>query len=118
MRKYFYSVLIMVIFAIGFAASSDDSSSSSSKSPEERKQEKMERMKDRGYKFGYENGFRASETAYKVDTKDGYKGCKGSARNLFIGVNAGAPHSAEEKELCNVFTEGYIKGYEDGYRDQ
>lgn len=117
MKKYFYSILIMAIFAFGFAASSD-SGSSTSKSPEEQKQEKFERMKKSGYERGYEYGFSSSNTAYEVNTKDDHEYLKKKARDYFIGANVGAPKNDEEKDLCNIYIEEFIKGYEDGYKNQ
>lgn len=117
MKKYLYSVLIMAIFAIGFAASSDDSSSSSSKSPEEQKQSKIERVKNEGYHDGYKQGFGVSENVYKYDTDNNYEKLKASARRWF-SVAYGAPSSNDQKELYKVYEEAWIKGYEEGYRAQ
>lgn len=81
---------------------------------EERKSqfaEQKKEVKERGYKAGYEDGFTVGPATYATTNP------KQSAKTYFT-TYYGAPMSDEEKSLCDIFVENYIKGYEEGHRNQ
>lgn len=73
--------------------------------------ERKEEVKERGYKAGYENGFTVGPSTYV--TQDPKRSAK-----TYYSTYYGAPMSDEEKTLCNIFVENYVKGYEEGHRNQ
>jgi hypothetical protein len=137
MKKYFLTMVVMAIFAIGFTASDEESSSSNSSSSSsttqveekqetqvEEKQEteaerqareereraaKIKELEDKGYQAGYKAGFAATPTQYRrADAKKQGK--------IYYSAGFNTPTSEEELELCNLFAEKYAEGYEAGYR--
>ena len=111
MKKYFLTMVVMAIFAIGFAAS-DDSSSSSDPQEQESPADKQQEVKEKAYNAGYEDGFTfGPEKSFDFDF------LKMRARGHYSGYY-GAPMSDEEKVLYDLFVEHYTKGYREGARNR
>lgn len=73
--------------------------------------ERKEEVKQKGYKAGYENGFTVGPSTYVTQDP------KRSAKTYYT-TYYGAPMNEEEMTLCNIFVENYVKGYEEGHRNQ
>ena len=129
MKKYFMTMAVLTIFAIGFAASDEDSSDSSisnskpqveekqeteaeryEREQKEREEKKQELAKD-AYDSGYHTGFTFTSAQYYSANKEGL------ARKNYTTWH-GVPKTDEEKELYNIYIENYVKGMEDGYNAQ
>ena len=72
---------------------------------------RKEIMKEKGYKAGYESGFTSTPSMHStLDPRNG-------ARSYYTAA-WGAPVNEKERELFDIFSEEYVKGYEDGYRNR
>ncbi|UKK59213.1 hypothetical protein L6470_12745 [Prevotella communis] len=111
MKKYFWTLAVMAIFAIGFAASDEETSSSEpqkQESPAEKeaseKQEKIKRVAEMAYKLGYETRKKtwgealSSRAAAEADYRFRY---------------AKDPEDEGQSERWKVFLENYKKGFSD-----
>ena len=129
MKKYFLTLSVMALFAIGFASSDEDESSNSSSSePQtEQKQETEAERKAREQKKERERQAREAERAEakkkkvaEAGYKRGYeKGIEGSRLlpnvvNIYYTNKFGAPSNSEEKELFEIYKQNFEKGYEEG----
>ena len=120
----------VALFAIGFAASdeeeSSNSSNESSKPQTEQKQEteaerqareqketekKKKELEKEAYNEGYDEGYKATSAMYATLNPENI------ARNNYVTWN-GAPKTPKEKELCNIYIENYVKGWEEGHNAQ
>lgn len=100
MKKYFMTMVVMAIFAIGFAASDEESSSSSSSDTykvEQQHEPEAERLKNKqneiaeaAYNNGYQHGF------------EGRSDIIGDPKTISYTTRYGAPKSDEEKK-CLIY---------------
>lgn len=116
MRKYLTTMVVMTVFAIGFAASDDDVGSNSSSSqteqkqetPAEReareKQEKVKKVAEIAYKMGYDR--RKATWGETIASED-------AAAAEYRYRYAVDPEDAGQSERWNVFRENYQKGFSD-----
>ena len=128
MKKYFLTMAVMALFAIGFTASDEEESSNSESSApkteqkqeseadrkaneQKEKENKKTKLAKEAYDEGYDEGYAASPAQYSTLNP------KNLARNKYVTWN-GAPKTAEEKELCDIYIENYVKGWEEGHRNQ
>lgn len=119
MKKYFLTMAIMAIFAIGFAASDEESSSDNS-SPTEQKQETAEEKEAREKQ---EKVKKVAEIAYQM----GYDRRKATWGQTIASDDAAAaeyrfkygrdPEDAGQEERWKVFLENYAKGFSDAAND-
>lgn len=120
MKKYIYSVLIMALFAIGFAAS-DESDSSNVDNQEQTREQTQEQTREKteeeiigdlAYKEGadfaredrgefYNNFIRAGLTS---------EGAEGQFKVYVRGVYR-SNHPDASDELVQIYAEKYLKGY-------
>ena len=127
MKKYLFSMVVMAIFAIGFAASDENESANSSDSTiqteqnqesEKKKETELEKKKkdveEQGYKAGYDAGFGFDEFEKENYDEADYKDF---ARQRY-SIRYGAPSSQEEKELYDLYVKWYLKGINDGIKAQ
>jgi hypothetical protein len=120
MKKYLFTMVVMVVFAIGFAASDDDGNSSSSSSQTEQKQETPSEKEAREKQ---EKVKRVAEIAYKLgyDTRKATWGetlsARGAAEADYRFRYAQDPEDAGQSERWNVFLENYSKGFSDAADD-
>lgn len=132
MKKYFMTVATVALFAIGFAASDEDESSnkSSNEGSAPQTEQKQESEKERQAREKQERENKKTELA-KKGHDEGYKnGFKGASWELrepshlkrlalqYYTTWYETPTNSEEKELCDIFVENYILGWEEGYRAQ
>ena len=133
MKKYFWTLSVMALFAIGFAASDDDSSSSSSSSSSQTEQ-KQETEAERQERERQEEADRQAreqkekesqqEKIKKEIAEAGYeRGFElGFANRMLLPNEAetrysaryGAPTNNEKMELFKIYKENFYKGYEEG----
>lgn len=139
MKKYFFTMAVMALFAIGFTASDEEESSNSESSApkteqkqeseadrkareqkeeaerkaneQKEKENKKTKLAKEAYDEGYDEGYAASPAQYSTLNP------KNLARNKYVTWN-GAPKTEEEKELCDMYIENYVKGWEEGHRNQ
>lgn len=132
MKKYFFTMATLALFAIGFAASDDEESSSSSNSStqteqkeeteverhareEKEKQEQVQKKKDevaqKGYEHGYQRGFSDGPEFYSVNSQN----ARGMAKTWYSQYYGG-PMTDEEKELCNAYVDKFVEGYFEGHK--
>lgn len=139
MKKYFLTMAVMALFAIGFTASDEEESSNSESSApkteqkqeseadrkareqkeeaerkakeQKEKENKKKEIAEKGYKDGYEVGFGLDWHQY--ETFDFSR----MARRDYTAWY-GAPSSSEEKELYDIFEQNYKRGIEEGYKAQ
>ena len=118
MKKYFFSMVVMAIFAIGFAASDEDKSANSSESTIQTEQnqgtDKKKDVEEAGYKAGYDTGFEFDEFEKENYDEADYKDF---ARQRY-SIRYGAPSSQEEKEQYDLYLNNFLKGVHDGITAQ
>ena len=131
MKKYFLSMVVMAVFAIGFTASDEDGSSDS-KSPSEQTNAKLQSYKrDKGHclDMAYAVGKQAAEESANDFIRTGYtqsdlKGLASQqARLKYKTIDNCCTSEFFEKEYPDIFTaseqekfrqqciEAYVKGY-------
>lgn len=103
MKKNLFTMAVIAVFAIGFAASDGKESvnSDSSESKTEQKQAKQDKILKEGYDRGYDDAMQYTyyrEMNYRIPYT-----------NLY-----GAPKSDEEIALYKQYKEQYDKGWEEG----
>ena len=119
MKKFFFTMVTLALFAIGFAASDEESSSSSerkSKSQqteleqeseverqEREKQEKVNKVAEIAYKKGY---------AMRMSTRE-LISAESSARMEYTMRYGKEPEGEQSQERWHVFLENYKKGFSD-----
>lgn len=130
MKKYFLTMTVMALFAIGFAASDEDESSNSSSSSqgpktelkqessmpkmeqkketesdrkEREKQEKIKKVADIAYKKGYE---------MRMSTRE-LISAESSAHMDYTIRYGREPEEEQSQERWNIFLENYKKGFSD-----
>lgn len=132
MKKYFLTMAVVALFAIGFAASDEEESSNSEssapkteqkqeseadrkareqKEKEKQQEKKKKQIAEEGYKHGYEAGFSCNYHEYERFHWDRM------ARQDYTAWHD-APTSSEEKELYQIFEKNYLRGVEEGYKAQ
>lgn len=117
MKKYYLTMVVMAIFAIGFAASDEETSSSSSEPQRQEtqaekeareKQEKVERVAKMAYQKGYDT--RRETWGQSIPAES-------SARLEYTFRYGREPEDAGQNERWNVFLENYKKGFADAAHD-
>lgn len=121
MKKYFWTLSVMALFAIGFAASDEDESSSSGSQMEQKQETEAERQAreqkekesqqekkkkeaaEAGYERGFSYGFSGEDERFILH--------KGKA---YYNARYGAPTDNEKMELFKIYEENLYKGYEEG----
>ena len=136
MKKYFWTLSVMALFAIGFAASDDDDSSNSSSSSSSQTEQKQETEAERQERERQEEAERqareqkekesqqekkkkeVAEVGYKKGYEDGfsYTSKHLNAEKIIYNVRYGAPTNSEEMELFRIFKENYDKGFDEGHK--
>lgn len=111
MKKYFYSVLIMAIFAIGFAASDDSESSEKGKQEQTRKTE-MEIIEDQGFDDGVDFARKDRGEFINDFIRNGNTRNAGEQQ---LKVAAGAVYSVEHPNTSDELIERYSEKYLEGY---
>ncbi len=81
------------------------------KQEEEAKQSKTKDIEEQAYKAGYQAGFTVGPASYITDDP------KRKGR-IYYTTYYSAPMNDEEKAMCNLFIEHYVRGYEDGHKAQ
>ena len=117
MKKYYLTIVVMAIFAIGFAASDEETSSSSSEPQRQEtqaekeareKQEKVERVAKMAYQKGYDT--RKATWGQSIVSE--------TAARLEYAIRYGRePEDEGQSERWNVFVENYQKGFSDAAHD-
>ena len=113
MKKFFFTLVVMAVFAIGFVASDDDGSLSSSSSQTEQKQEtpaeKEAREKQEKNKkiadMAYQKGWDARMNSNQVVNPANLAGMEYAMRY------GREPEDEGEEERWKIFVKNYIKGY-------
>ncbi|WP_143025531.1 hypothetical protein [Prevotella sp. tc2-28] len=128
MKKYFLTMTIMVIFAIGFAASDESNSSSSTngdifnpftqtkqeqevlkhETEEEKvdeKQEKIKKIANIAYNKGWNRRMKSRE----------FPDPRGEAHMEYTMRYGVEPTEPGEEERWNIFVDNYVKGYNDAW---
>lgn len=136
MKKYFFTMATIALFAVGFAASDEEESSSSeSSTPQtEQKQETEAERQAREQKEEAERKAReqkeeaerkeakkkeVAEAGYNRGYEHGFNGGSdviGNPKTIHYTARYGAPKSNEEKELFNIWKENWQKGFDEGNR--
>lgn len=127
MKKYFLTMTVIALFAIGFAASDEDENSAPQteqkqeseaerQAREKREKEsqlaqKKKEVEEKAYEAGYSHGLTTGPVTYSRDNP------KDAAR-IWYNTYYGIPSNSEEKEMLNLFLEHYVKGYHDGYKSK
>ena len=131
MKKFFVTMAVMAVFAIGFAASDESNSSSSNNgenfnpSPQteqeqeiqkheteaereaREKQEKIKKIADMAYKKGWNR---------RKNSKD-FPDPRGEAHMEYTMRYGVEPTEPGEEERWNIFVENYVKGYEAAWEE-
>ena len=137
MKKLFFTMAVMALFAIGFAASDEEESSNASsiesstpKAEQKQKTETESQVREQkaehqasekeednkkfaefGYKLGYEKGFGANYHEYKnLD----WEHVARIAFTKYVGV----PSTPRDKEKYDIYLQNFKKGLEEGYQAQ
>ncbi len=133
MKKYFLTVSVMALFAIGFAASDEDESSNSGSSvtQTEQKQETEAERQARERKEEAERKAReqkakeeraeakkkkVAEAGYERGREKAFEGgpLLPDAVNICYSNRFGTPSNSEEMELFKIYKQNFEKGYEEG----
>ena len=111
MKKYLFTMVVMAVFAIGFAASDEETSSSEpqkQESPAEKKarekrekEDMVKRMMNDAYSYGVSQGEQFTH----------YQECDGYFRKRWF-----TPSTDEEFELFRKYKEEYNRGWDEGQR--
>lgn len=102
MKKYFFSMVVMAIFAIGFTASGDESSGSETQTEQNSEKQKND---DALMKDGYDRGYRHAMQFSEYD--------EGVLRTQYVSLY-GAPQSDDEINTYKRYKQQYDKGWEKG----
>lgn len=74
-------------------------------------EKKKKELEKEAYNEGYDEGYKATSAMYATLNPENI------ARNNYVTWN-GAPKTPKEKELCNIYIENYVKGWEEGHNAQ
>ena len=131
MKKFFLTMTVMAIFAIGFAASdesnspnsnNDDNSSSSTQTEQEQEVKKQETEAERVAKEKQEKIKKIADMAYKkgwnkrMNSRD-FPDPRGEAHMEYTMRYGVEPTEPGEEERWNIFVENYVKGYEAAWEE-
>jgi len=117
MKKYFLTMVVMAIFAIGFTASDEESSSSNSSSSTPQVEEKQETEADRQARERKEKEAKIKdmlEYAYKHGLDEGTNMTYPMEADKWYTGRYGTPSTDEDFENFEKFKKEYNRGVEDG----
>ena len=113
MKKYFFTMAVMVVFALGFSASDEDTEGTSSpsieqnvneqKNPENKSNEKIKEVKEQAQFYGKFWGNSSREMRE-------YKPLDDVIKDYYIQAFE-APQSDEDLKMYKLFKEEFLKTY-------